>query len=78
MCSQTTHKIDLCNLVVASSESKLAEGEGTDVIDAAIQSAESLLGSLLERATPASPRYLPENGPEPAHSDVGQVPGEMA
>ena len=32
----------------------MAEGEGTDAIDAAIQSAESLLGSLL-RPPPASP-----------------------
>ena len=33
----------------------MAEGEGTDAIDAAIQSAESLLGSLLIRPPPASP-----------------------
>ena len=33
----------------------MAEGEGTDAIDAAIQSAESLLGSLLGRPPPTSP-----------------------
>ena len=33
----------------------MAEGEGTDAIDAAIQSAESLLGSLLRPPPPGSP-----------------------
>ena len=47
----------------------MAEGEGTDAIDAAIQSAESLLGSLLGRPPPTSP--LSKQPQSPSHQ--GQV-----
>lgn len=45
----------------------MAEGEGTDAIDAAIQSAESLLGSLLVRppTSPPAQQSLSDSALEP-------------
>ena len=51
----------------------MAEGEGTDAIDAAIQSAESLLGSLLERPPPASPLSKQPPPPQSASDEAEEV-----